>query len=88
MRKPRKGEHVCRCHAYRFPHRFGGGRCTGYSVVSDYWERHYGSGDCANCLLLDEGECQVVNGQEKTRECPVFQEFVQYHEIKLKKSRS
>ena len=85
-RKPRKGEFVCKCNAYKFPHRFGGGRCNGFFVVDDYWQGHYGGGECARCnLLCDDGErtCQVVDGQESVTECPVWQDFVQYNEIKL-----
>ena len=32
-RAPRKGEYTCTCPAYRFPHRFGGGRCSGMWLV-------------------------------------------------------
>lgn len=84
-RKPRKGEYVCRCYAYKFPHRFGGGRCKGRNIVEDYWEAHYGTGDCSNCISYEEGICQVVDGQEEVTECPVWQEFVSYEEIKIYK---
>ena len=87
-RKPRKGEFVCTCHAYKFPHRFGGGRCNGFFVIDDYWQGHYGGGECTSCnLLCDDGErtCQVVDGQESVTECPVWQDFVQYNGIKFYK---
>lgn len=88
MRKPRKGEYVCRCRAYRFPHRFGGGRCSGSFIASQQLEQHWGGGDCAscNCLSTDEGPvCDVVDGREHVSECPVWQEFVQVNEIKVYK---
>lgn len=48
-RKPRRGEYICTCGAYRFPHRFGSGRCSGYFIAVEQWESHYGSGDCDLC---------------------------------------
>ena len=51
-RKPRRGEYVCTCGAYRFPHRFGGGRCSGYFIAVEQWESHYGTGDCRHCNCL------------------------------------
>lgn len=84
MRKPRKGEYTCNCSVYGFPHRFGGGRCTGFWVVQGHWEQCYGHDEsCASCNLLDSNTCQVMQGIEKPTECPVFQEFVIYNEIKM-----
>jgi hypothetical protein len=83
MRKPRRGEHVCRCPAYRFPHRFGGGRCTGVSVADEYWSMHWGGGECRTCVLNDDGVCQVLSGTERANECVVFQDFVHVNEIIL-----
>lgn len=86
-RKPRKGEFVCTCGAYKFPPRFGGGRCSGANIVTDYWESHWGSGDCKHCHLHNRTEavpyCEAVEGQEEVRECPVWQEFVAFHEIRV-----
>lgn len=82
-RKHRPGEYTCRCSAYRFPHRFGGGRCHGQQIVSGYWLTYFGSGDCSECNSRDENTCQVYDGVEKENECPVFQEFVDYEEIRL-----
>lgn len=83
MRNPQKGEYVCTCHAYRYPHRFGGGRCTGVWVVDEAWNKNWGGGDCRHCNLNDEGECQVLSGLEPANECPQWQEFVDYNEIKI-----
>lgn len=83
-RKPRKGEYTCRCSAYRLPHRFGGGLCTGFSIISDHWNTFYGhnsSYQCCNSLV--GGQCQVVQGIEKETECSVFQEFISSEEIRL-----
>lgn len=69
---------TCRCSAYRFPHRFGGGACDGMSIVID---RFPGSG-CRTCHLNNNG-CEVINGQEHPRECEYVIDFTHYHEVKL-----
>jgi len=71
------------CPAYRFPHRFGGGRCTGFHVVAKQWYTFFGSGDCENCTSHSDGSCQVVDGRESEKEGPVFQELVDFEEIRL-----
>lgn len=87
MRRARKGEHVCHCHAYKFPHRFGGGKCRGFTLVEEYWGSSYGTGLCAECNALSFVDglpcCQVVDGQEKVTVCPVWQEHILSNEIRL-----
>jgi hypothetical protein len=87
-RKRRKGEYVCRCGAYKFPHRMMGGRCNGGALVDDTFNTQmYGA--CRDCMLREEIEdfagpaikCQVLEGREELQECPALQEFIQYHEI-------
>jgi hypothetical protein len=87
-RKPRRGEVVCRCGAYRFPHREMGGRCDGAAYVDQvFTEQMYG--DCRGCHLreyvAEEGAtvCQVLNGIESLRECPELQARIDHHGIKL-----
>lgn len=86
-RKARHGEHTCHCRAYRFPHRFGGGKCTGIHIAGETWEQCWGGGICStcNCLRDDHGpkQCDVVNGAESIVECEAYQEFINYHEIKI-----
>ena len=73
-RPPRPGEVVCHCFAYRFPHRFGGGRCHGRDIVFKTWD----SWQCGDCWLQDETpegrRCQVVDGLESETECPAWQD--------------
>lgn len=87
MRKQRKGEYICTCSAYAFPHKFGGGRCHGLCIPESYWADHYGTGSCQDCVLLDfvDGlpSCQVIDGLEKVTECPLWQEHVSSYEIRL-----
>jgi len=83
-RKKRKGEFVCDCNAYKFPHRFGGGKCHGTSIVSEHWNLYWGHcEECEGCNSFVNGQCEVDMGLEKESECQVFQEFVNYNEIKL-----
>ena len=84
-RQLRKGEVNCYCSAYQFPHRFGGGKCKGFNLVQSQWLTYFGSGDCENCNLRceDENTCNVFDGIEKTKECPVVQEFIQQNDVRL-----
>lgn len=81
-RKPRKGEVVCTCRAYPFPHRMMGGRCSGSSFVVEFFSDN-AWGSCRQCryLVLDCGlECEVVLGLEPAHECPEFSEYLDRHE--------
>lgn len=68
----------CRCSAYHFVHRFGGGACTGIQIA----EENVGGNLCQHCYLFNGG-CEVLKGQESPRECAYVQEFIEYHEVKL-----
>ena len=87
-RKARKGEVVCRCGAYKFPHRQMGGACDGSIVVARYFEAQMWGG-CRDCHLREEGDddcaitCQVLEGRERSIQCPALQEHIQYEEIPL-----
>jgi hypothetical protein len=87
MRKHRPHEHVCTCNAYGFPHRFGGGKCSGAWIAEKTWNKYYGAGPCDECMCNNDiGEtayCEVVEGQEGPQQCPVWQEYVAKHEIKV-----
>lgn len=87
-RKARPGEYVCDCSAYRFPHRFGGGKCSGVWLAEGQWARSFGRGRCEHCNSHNRTGpvpyCEVVEGSEDPGECPVFQEFVESYEIIIK----
>lgn len=89
MRKKRVYETTCRCTAYKFPHRFGGGRCTGRWIAKSTWNDSFGAGECQNCISNNQTEeipyCEVVEGQAEASMCPKWQEFVEYNEIRLYK---
>lgn len=78
-RKRRPYEYTCTCPAYRFPHRFGGRRCDGSHLTLEY----PANSACRTCNLNAHGICQVQQGQESTRECPIVQEFVEHFEIRM-----
>lgn len=80
-RKRRDGEVICRCRAYKFPHRMLGGRCDGALFVEQTHERWV---ECKGCMLLDDDgySCQVIMGLEPPDMCPALQEFERYEGIK------
>ena len=84
-RKARKGEVVCRCGAYRFPHRQFGGACIS-DVLSTTWEREIW-GKCRDCRLFeqrDEGPiCAALDGREHWIRGDCMAEHIQQHEIRL-----
>ena len=69
---------TCDCMAYDFPHRFGGGKCNGLSIV----ERNAYGNQCSACNLFNDG-CEVLKGLEHPRECVYVLEFLEYNEVKL-----
>lgn len=86
-RRRRIGEVVCNCRAYPFPHRMMGGKCKGYSKVVEFFEDQ-ASAECRTCryCFLDSGfECEVVNGTERTHECPHLSEFLDRNEVPVPK---
>lgn len=84
-RRKRKGEYTCNCTAYKFPHRFSGGRCSLSRWVDRYWSEYWGSGNCcSSCISFVDGHCEVVVGQESAKYCNALQEFVQDNEIRVK----
>lgn len=70
----RKREQVtCLCLAYPFPHRCGGGRCSGSDWAKSYLENEHS--ECKGCLnLINLVECEVSNGQEPIKYCPGYRE--------------
>jgi hypothetical protein len=89
-RKPRKGEVVCRCGSYPFPHRQLGGNCDGSIFVSAYFQEQMHR-DCRDCHLREVVEdggnyevvCQAQEGREPSTMCPGLQEHISFHDIKL-----
>jgi len=68
---------TCQCRVYKFPHRFNSGRCIGIKVVCDHWQKFYGyDSTCHDCACFVDGQCQVLEGQEKPHQCPIWQEYV------------
>ena len=63
-RKRRPGEVVCRCGAYKVPHRMMGGECNGGHIVVETFEKQMW-GECRDCPLrvvneLPDGSCEAV----------------------------
>lgn len=88
-KRTRKNEQVCLCSAYKFPHRFGGGKCTGKYIVVEYFNETFGKdGECVNCALcnVESGYpyCEVIEGGEPVTGCQIFRDYIRYHSIKYK----
>lgn len=63
-----------------------GGRCDGGWLVGETFDKGP-HGPCRGChyLVESDGEmrCQVMDGQEPARECPVLSEFIGFEGIQL-----
>ena len=57
---------VCKCSAYPFPHRLGGGKCYGREWAEAYflWVKE----ECEFCNA-NSGWCEVATGQEPISRC-------------------
>lgn len=71
---------TCRCSAYNFPHRIGGGTCNGSEWAESY--NLYITEACNNCNCLNNGSCDVVTGQESYKECEGYQDFLRTGNLK------
>lgn len=79
-KRDRSKEVVCRCPAYRFPHRCGGGRCTGDEWAEAY--RIYNGELCerCNCYQGRGSMCDVSGGLEGIEHCEGYQEAIRTNE--------
>lgn len=87
-RKSRKGEIVCRCRAYRFPHRMMGGSCSGLDFVEEFFSDN-SWGECRDCRYWscsDGIECEVVLGLDVAWECPALADYLDRHEVPVPSS--
>jgi hypothetical protein len=77
-KRKRQFQVTCRCSAYKFPHRIGGGRCNGSAWAECY--HIYVQDDCAFCNHNNNGTCEVWTGQEPIKECQAF-EAAMFNEV-------
>ena len=70
---------TCRCAAYKYPHRFMSGDCTGWSAVAVVWDARHSCRDCRYRWTEDPGTgearkafCFLLENQKKHLpvECP------------------
>lgn len=68
-----------------------GGRCDGGALVDTTFTNQM-HGSCRDCICrverIDDNEgyvieCQVLQGQEPSVQCPALQEFIAFNEIRL-----
>ena len=80
MKKKRVRVQVtCVCRAYDFPHRIGGGKCTGLRWVESYME--VDGMECSTCPYKLEGvegdeQCEVLSEKDPIEVCAGYQEYL------------
>ena len=70
-----KDQVTCVCSAYPFPHRIGGGQCTGTEWSASYMEVDSANCQTCNCNTQD-GSCDVANGAESFKECEGYMDYL------------
>lgn len=75
-RKKKRGVQLeCTCLAYPFPHRLGGGRCSG-----EEWAAHQRMwGDSRVCITCPENEghtCAPAEGRESIKYCEIYRQML------------
>jgi len=66
---------TCSCSAYSFPHRIGGGICSGSDWSSSYRETDGEGCHRCNCLASDNA-CDVTQGAESIAHCEGYQDYL------------
>lgn len=70
---------TCNCDAYNFPHRILGGKCTAINIVESGWK----TSACEHCNLRSRSGCDVLRGVERTTECQILIDFLEFNEVKI-----
>ena len=60
---------ICRCKAYKFPHKIGG-KCKGITFATFYF--YNVKQLCNECNCLSNNNCDVVDGLESIKEAECF----------------
>ncbi len=66
---------TCNCSAYNFPHRLGGGKCSGSEWAESYFMT---VGECCKQCNCNNGGCEVATGQENISQCEGAIDFIHY----------
>ncbi len=79
MKKKRNRQQVtCLCCAYNFPHRIGGGKCSGSYWAESYYEIIGTCCDTCNCNNEHYKTCDVASGIEDILQCEGYQDHFHY----------
>lgn len=74
-KRRRHAQITCVCTAYTFPHRLGGGKCSGSEWAASY--REVVNTMCGACnAAYDTYGCEVADGRESIGECEGYQELL------------
>lgn len=71
---PKRLQVTCYCKAYSFPHRVGGGLCTGGAWAKYYYENH--GSLCMQCSANTPQGCDLVAESEDIRHCEAYQDHL------------
>nr|CAA6826116.1 MAG: Unknown protein [uncultured Thiotrichaceae bacterium] len=71
---PARNQVTCSCSSYPFPHRIGGGACSGSMWAESY--RQVDGSACHGCNCLNRGSCDVQNGTESITFCEGYQDHL------------
>ncbi len=74
--KKRRIQVTCWCGAYSFPHRIGGGRCSGSSWAESYF--YTIKIECENCISNKVSFCEVAMGIESISYCEAYENEFHY----------
>jgi hypothetical protein len=81
-KRKRRFQITCRCGAYKFPHRLGGGKCSGSDWAGSCFL--FNSDECGTCNCNNNGVCEVATGQESVKECQAVEAaFLSEHDPQL-----
>lgn len=66
MPKRKDPRPICKCKAYRFPHKLGGGKCDGLAFTE--YNFQFNREHCQYCNCNSGTYCEVSTGQENLKE--------------------
>ncbi len=70
---------VCKCTAYKFPHRLSGGKCTGQEWAGSYVDIN--RAECEQCNNFNNYLCEVSTGGASIKSCEGVERLNGYKNI-------
>lgn len=70
---------ICNCKAYSFPHKCGGGKCTGKVFTEFYLHNIKEHCSQCNCFNDENNTCDVADERESLKHGECYQEALSQH---------